>query len=272
MSYNVIIFAQVNEMIKKPLQAFGLFCIALVSMLVLLPVTASSPLPQINLSTPTPGADGRIIYIVKENDTCTSISLLMGISEQDLRSLNNLQSNADGDDCSFLWVGQELIIREKPQETPTPTPQITAEPTATPFKGNGTICVYLFNDENGNALAEETELPIAGGAVSLTDRLSMINETGTTSDTGDSLCFPDIPEGDYNISVAIPEGYNPTTVMNFALTLKAGQVSTVDFGAQTGSGMQPVFGEESASPLLLVVGIVFVALGVGLWFYVRRIA
>ncbi len=259
-------------MIKKPLQAIGLFCIALVSMLILLPATASSPLPQISLSTPTPGADGRIIYIVKENDTCTSISLLMGISEQDLRQLNNLQSNTDQDDCSFLWVGQELIIREKPQETPTPTPEVQAEPTATPFKGNGTICVFLFDDENGNALAEETELPIAGGAVSLTDRLSTINETGTTTDSGDALCFSDIPEGDYNISVAIPEGYNPTTVMNFALTLNAGQVSTVDFGAQAGSGLQPVFGEESSSPLLLIVGIFFVALGVGLWFYVRRMA
>ena len=259
-------------MTKKPLQAIGLFCIALASMLILLPATAASPLPQINLSTPTPGADGRIIYIVKENDTCTSISLLMGISEQDLRQLNNLQSTTDRDDCSFLWVGQELIIREKPQETPTPTPMITAEPTATPFKGNGTICVYLFNDENGNALDEDAELPLAGGAVSLTNRLNTINETGTTADTGESLCFADIPEGDYNISVAIPEGYNPTTVMNFALTLNAGQVSTVNFGAQPGSGMQPVFGENSSSPLMLIVGIVFVALGVGLWFYVRRMS
>ena len=259
-------------MTKKLLQAIGLFCIALASMLILLPATAASPLPQINLSTPTPGADGRIIYIVKENDTCTSISLLMGISEQDLRQLNNLQSTTDRDDCSFLWVGQELIIREKPQETPTPTPMITAEPTATPFKGNGTICVYLFNDENGNALDEDAELPLAGGAVSLTNRLNTINETGTTADTGESLCFADIPEGDYNISVAIPEGYNPTTVMNFALTLNAGQVSTVNFGAQPGSGMQPVFGENSSSPLMLIVGIVFVALGVGLWFYVRRMS
>jgi LysM domain. len=259
-------------MTKKPLQAIGLFCIALASMLILLPATAASPLPQINLSTPTPGADGRIIYIVKENDTCTSISLLMGISEQELRQLNNLQSTTDRDDCSFLWVGQELIIREKPQETPHPTPMITAEPTATPFKGNGTICVYLFNDENGNALAEDAELPLAGGAVSLTNRLNTVNETGTTTDTGESLCFADIPEGDYNISVAIPEGYNPTTVMNFALTLSAGQVSTVNFGAQPGSGMQPVFGENSSSLFMLIVGIVFVALGIGLWFYVRRMS
>lgn len=259
-------------MIKKPLQALGLFCVALISMAVLLPITASAPLPQINLSTPTPGVDGRIIYIVKENDTCTSISLLMGISEQELRELNNLQNDTDGDDCSFLWIGQEMLIAIEEEPTITPTSEIPAEPTATPFKGSGTICIFLFNDENGNALAEEIELPVAGGAVSLTDRLSTVNQTGTTDDTGESLCFVDIPEGDYNISVAIPEGYNPTTVMNYALTLNAGQVSTIDFGAQPGSGLQPVFGEESSSPLLLVLGIFFVLVGGGLWFYVRRMA
>lgn len=259
-------------MIKKPLQALGLFCVALISMMFFLPATASAPLPQISLSTPTAGADGRILYIVKENDTCTSISLLMGIDEQELRTLNNLENTEDGDDCDFLWVGQELLIGTIQEPTVTPTPEVPAEPTPTPFKGSGTICIYLFNDENGNALAEETELPIAGGAVSLTDRLSTVNETGTTDDSGDSLCFTDIPEGDYNISVAIPEGYNPTTVMNYSLTLSAGQVSTIDFGAQPGSGLQPVFGEDSSSPLLLVAGIIFIVIGVGLWIYVRRMS
>ena len=257
---------------KKPIQAFGLFCVALIGMFIFLPTTASAPLPQISLSTPTPGADGRIIYIVKENDTCTSISLLMGISEQELRELNNLEAKPGADDCNFLWVGQELLIAIKAEATVTPTSEIPLEPSPTPLKGNGTICIFLFEDENGNALAEETELPIAGGAVSLTDRLSVVNQTGITDDSGDLLCFTDIPEGDYNISVAIPEGYNPTTVMNYALKLNAGQVSTIDFGAQPGSGLQPVFGEESSSPLLLVIGVFFVAAGIGLWFYIKKIA
>ncbi len=257
---------------KKSLQALGLFCIALISMVVFLPATASAPLPQIAIATPTPGADGRIIYIVKENDNCLSIALINGITEQELRELNNLQNNTDGDDCNFLWVGQELLIGTVEEPTVAPTPEVPLEPTPTPLKGNGSICVYLFNDENGNALAEETELPIAGGAVSLTNRLNTVNQTGTTNDSGESLCFPDIPEGDYNISVAIPEGYNPTTIMNYAISLNAGQVSTIDFGAQPGSGLQPAFGEESSSPLMLVLGIFFVLVGVGLWFYVRRMS
>jgi hypothetical protein len=253
-------------MMKKILQASGLLFILLMAGLVLFPSAAHSINAQAVISTPTPGADGRIIYIVKENDTCISIALTMGISEQQLREYNNLE----GDDCQFLFVGQELLVGIKEADTPTPTSQVPVEPTPTPFKGNGTICIYLFNDENGNALSEETELPLAGGAVSVTNRLGTVNQTGTTADTGDPLCFADIPEGEYNISVAIPEGYNPTTVMNYALTLGAGEVSTINFGAQPGSGLRQTFQQDRPSPLFLVLGIFFIAVGVGLWFYVRR--
>lgn len=257
-------------MVKKLIQAFGLFFIFLAGLLVLLPATASAPLPQATIATPTPGADGRILYIVKENDTCISIALTMGITEQELRDLNNLE----GDDCQFLLVGQELLIGIQEEPTPTATTEVPLEPTATPLAGNGTICIYLFIDENGNALAEETELPLAGGAVSVTNRLGTVNQTGTTvaNEDKEPVCFSEIPEGDYNISVAIPEGYNPTTVMNYALTLGAGEISTIDFGAQPGSGLRPAFGTERPSPVFLVLGFFFIAIGVGLWVYVRRMA
>lgn len=254
-------------MLKKILKACGLFFIAIALFALGLPTRADPSLAQAIIFTPTPGVDGRIIYIVKEGDNCISIALTMGITEQELRELNNLE----GDDCQFLFVGDELLIGIVEEDTPTPTPEEPVEPTATPIKGNGTICIYLFNDENGNALAEETELPLAGGAVSVTNRLGTVNQTGTTGDSGESFCFNDIPEGDYNISVAIPEGYNPTTVMNYALTLGAGEVSTINFGAQPGSGLRPAFQEERPSPLFLVLGIFFIAVGVGLWFYVRKL-
>jgi hypothetical protein len=253
-------------MMKKFMRAFGLFSMIIIPVLLLIPTTASVPLPQAVISTPTPQPDGRIIYIVKENDTCISIALLMGISEQELRELNNLAA----EDCQFIFAGQELLVGIEEEDTPAPTAEVTAAPTPTPFKGNGSICIYLFHDENGNALSEETELPLAGGAVSITDRLNTVNLTGETDDSGETLCFSEIPEGDYNISVAIPEGYNPTTVMNYALTIGAGEVSTVDFGAQPGSGLRPAFDTERPSPLLLVLGIFFIGAGIGLWFYVRR--
>jgi hypothetical protein len=58
--------------------------------------------------------------------------------------------------------------------------------------------------------------------------------------------------------------------MNYAITIGAGEVSTVDFGAQPGSGLRPTFDQESPSPWMLALGIFFIAAGVGLWFYVRK--
>ena len=101
------------------LRALGLFSMIAIPLLVLIPTTASVPLPQAVIATPTPGADGRIIYIVKENDTCISIALLMGISEQELRELNNLAA----EDCQFIFVGQELLVGIVEEPTPEPTPE-----------------------------------------------------------------------------------------------------------------------------------------------------
>lgn len=254
-------------MIKKQMHVLGAFAVCLLVMIMFITTTGSYPLPQAYYYTPTPQADGRILYTVKANDTCISIALLNGITEDDLRALNNLQ----GDDCLYLQEGQQLLlgVLEEPTATAEAV-QTTLEPTATPFKGNGTICIYLFNDENGNAMAEEVELPLAGGEVSVRDRLSIVNLTGTTDDSGDPICFEDIPEGDYDLSVAIPEGYNPTTVLNYTLNLLPGDVSIVDFGAQPSSRALPIFGEDNSSPFLGILGIVFVAAGVGLWFYLRK--
>jgi hypothetical protein len=254
-------------MIKKQMHVLGAFAVCLLVMIMFITTTGSYPLPQAYYYTPTPQADGRILYTVKANDTCISIALLNGITEDDLRALNNLQ----GDDCLYLQEGQQLLlgVLEEPTATAEAV-QTTLEPTATPFKGNGTICIYLFNDENGNAMAEEVELPLAGGEVSVRDRLSIVNLTGTTDDSGDPICFEDIPEGDYDLSVAIPEGYNPTTVLNYTLNLLPGDVSIVDFGAQPSSRALPMFGEDNSSPFLGILGIVFIAAGVGLWFYLRK--
>ena len=65
---------------------------------------AAAPQAQIYYSTPTPDVDGRIVYIVKPGETCLSISLLTGISLNDLRTLNNLN-----EDC-LLRENQQLLL------------------------------------------------------------------------------------------------------------------------------------------------------------------
>jgi hypothetical protein len=131
--------------------------------------------------------------------------------------------------------------------------------------------VLLYHDINGDAMRQEEEPAIPDGAVSMSDRLGKVSLTLTTAAGTDSVCFKEVPEGEYNISVAVPEGYNPTTAMNYALTVKAGDQSTLDFGAQPNSASAPVTPADGGrSPLLGILGGLLLAGGLGLGLYVRR--
>jgi hypothetical protein len=254
---------------------FALTMLILAAWLMSLSVpAAASPEPQIAYFTPTPRPDGRIIYIVKENDTCIRIALLHKISEEQLRNLNNLR----GANC-IIQVGQELLIGlSGPVDTPTPGPSPTPTPllpTPTPLPGKGSVCIVLFEDVNGNGLLEETESLLLGGAVSLSDRKGAYSKTGTTLDDPENpMCFENVPEGDYNISLAVPQGYNPTTSTSRSLKLVAGDTSTLDFGAQVSLKAPPASSgtvNESRIPLFGVLGAVLILGGVGLAIYLRRI-
>ncbi len=204
----------------------------------------ASPPPQLpQYATPTPQPDGRIIYIVKEGDNCISIAALNGIS-LDLLYGQNPQLETD---CSNLIPGMQLLLGLGGPAAYTPTPGPSPTPTIppaspTPFSGTTEVCILLYDDFNGNALREETEPGLAGGQVSVTDINGAYSQTQSTvsaidPDTEEPVrtCFSDVPEGTFNISIAIPEGYNPTTQISSRLKVKAGDTAFVRFGAQSKS-------------------------------------
>jgi LysM repeat protein len=233
-----------------------------------IPVRAAPP-QQVPIYTPTPGPDGRIIYIVKPNDTLLSISLLTGVPLDKLKALNNLTSDT-------IVVGQPLLlglggpaeVTFTPGPSPTPTPIL---PTSTPKPGTAKLCIILFNDQNGDSIRQETEPSIPNGAISVTNRSGSVSLTETTPSGLDPTCFDKVPEGDYNVSVAIPSGFNPTTVTNFAIPLKGGDTTYLDFGAQaneetlanaptpTGSGRSPILGILGGALLLIGLGLAIFA-------------
>src|SRR5919109_418690 len=194
--------------------------------------------PKAQFVTATPGPDGRILYTVVENDSCLQIALLHGITEVQLRQLNTrLDQN-----CTLL-VGQQLVVGivsvNEPTAGPAPTlPSPTV--TATPVRGTTEVCVLLFNDMNGDAVRQETELGIEGGAVSLTNLNGSYSQTQNTSAAVDPdtlepvrACFVDVPSGEYNVSMAVPDDYNPTMLVSYTLTVKAGDRAEIGFGAQS---------------------------------------
>lgn len=235
--------------------------------------TSENTYLQVPIYTPTAQPDGRIIYIVKEGDTITSIALINGISEDDLRGMNNIVGD-------IITVGQELLLGfgGPPEEIitpgPTPTPTISL-PTPTPQAGFGDLCILLFNDLNGDSLRQEEEASIPGGAISIKNRVGTVSESVETVSGLEAHCFEQIPEGLFTISVAIPPGYNPTTNTSFDVELGPGDITYVDFGAQASSetvAQVAIIPEEGQkSPVLGIIGGVILLLGAGLALFAGRL-
>jgi len=257
----------------------SLFVIILLLLGLSLPSGAvvAAPQPQ-GFATSTPGPDGRIIYIVKEGDTCSQVALLHGIAVTQLR-----QFNTRLDENCTLTPGQQLIVGLSVSSLPTAGPA-TAPPTPTatltPVSGTTEVCILLFNDANGDALRQETEFGIDGGAVSLTNVNGSYSKTENTTSAVDPdtlepvrACFVDVPQGDYNISMAVPDDYNPTMAVSYKLTVKAGDRASIDFGAQskTVTVSDPAATEGSGrSPLLGIFGLLLLLGGAGLGYYAYR--
>lgn len=258
----------------------SLSLITLLLIAVALPANDAFAAPNLQgIITATPGPDGRIMYIVADGDNCSSIALAHGITVTVLR-----QFNTRLDENCILNVGQQLVVGlVAPNTAPTagafPTPTLPSV-TATPFTGTTEVCILLFDDANGDALRQETEFGIDGGAVSLTNLNGSYSQTQNTTSAIDPdliepirSCFLEVPPGEYNVSMAIPDGYNPTMTLSYKLEIKAGDRASVDFGAQSQTVTISDSTEEGGggrSSALGFFGILLLFGGIGLGYYAYR--
>jgi LysM repeat protein len=251
--------------------------------LVLFPVYADTdarPLAQPTpFLTPTPRADGRIVYVVQEDDTLWRIAAIAGLTLEELMALNGIQP---GD---FLTPGTELFLGsaslvggtgegEGLQTEPTEIPL-----TPTPIVGTGDICVLLFEDLNGNGSLEEDEPALPGGQVSVVALTGDLVGEYTTEALDleinpDGYCFEELINGDYNVSAAVPANYNPTTGLNVPVLINPGEIKYLQFGAQPSSALGGSNGAQGGgrSTLLGVVGLAFLAAAGGLAYYASRMS
>ena len=243
-----------------------------------LPLHGANAAPMAQFVTATPGPDGRILYTVVAGDSCLQVALLHGITVQQLRQFN---TRLDAD-CT-LAVGQQLVVGLASLNAPTAGPAPTLpSPTVTPTPVSGTteVCVLLFEDKNGDALRQETELGLEGGAVSLTNLNGSYSETQNTSSAIDPdtlepvrSCFIDVPGGEYNVSMAVPDEYNPTMLLSYNLSVKAGDRASIDFGAQskTITVNEPTDTQGTdRSSILGIFGFLLLIGGAGLGYYAYR--
>jgi LysM repeat protein len=241
------------------------------------PAKASPPAQATPLPTPTPGADGRIIYIVQDGDSVWVIAAKFSLDLAELYALNNLDP-----DNPLIVPGQGLLLGlagpadTNPTAAPAQTPT-SALPTEAPSPGAGVLCILVYDDINGDAFHQELEPSIGGAAISISARSGSYAETVETEAQAEPLpiCLEALSEGSYSVSVAIPEGYNPTTQLTFDLPLMAGDESNIAFGAQQSSTAveeNPAEVQEGGTvPVFGIVGGILLVAGIGLALFAGRL-
>lgn len=218
--------------------------------------------------TPTPGPDGRIIYIVQEGDSLWTIAALSGKTVEELMALNGIQP---GDYLTpgaqlLLGLGGPVLPTAEPEARPTAT---FVPPTPTPVFGTGEICVLLFLDVNGNARLDAGESGLAAGQISIAEPSGTVAGEHTTDGSPEGFCFVGLPNGDYNVSAAAPQDHNPTTAMNVPVRLAPGEVKYIEFGAQASAALGGG-GGGSRSTFMGVLGVGLLAMAAVLGYFAAR--
>ena len=259
----------------KPVLAIFLLVTGVFLLWLQIPV-AASPARQVAYPSPTPGPDGKIIYIVKAGETCTQISLLYGVSVEYIRTTNLLDQNCTLREGQALMIGVGTASGGSPTPGPSPTPTPVL-PTATPsLGGSAQVCVLMYDDVNGDALRQASEVAIAGAAISLTSADGTYSQTQTSVINPDAtvyqgMCFANVPPGKYSVSVAAPDGYNPTQNLTSSLDVNPGDSDFVNFGAQpkaVPAATTPA--SKGPSPLLGIIGAALLLGGIGMGAYTWR--
>jgi murein DD-endopeptidase MepM/ murein hydrolase activator NlpD len=241
-----------------------------------LPVAAAPSVQGFMTATPAP--DGRILYFVQEGDNCSIVAVKHNIGVAQLR-----QFNTRLDENCTLTIGQQLVVGLASSNPPTAGPAPTLLPptaTVTPVSGTTEVCVLLFDDINGDALRQETEFGVDGGAVSLTNLHGSYSQTQPTSSAIDPdtlepvrACFLDVPGGEYSVGVAVPDEYNATMLVTYTLNVKAGDRASIDFGAQSKTITVSEAADQEAggrSSALGIFGFLLLLGGAGLGYYAYR--
>jgi hypothetical protein len=262
-------------LIKKFL-AVGLGLVGLFILLagLSLPVRAAALLQLTPFPTPTADVDGKIFYIVQEGDTLWRISAITGVSVDQLRALNKLgldQAIVPGQKL-LIGLGSSSATQQPGELLPT---EVVITSTVTPPPGWGILCVLLYNDQNGDAVRQVDEPAISGGAVSISNASGSFSKTGQTTSSVPGVCFEEVPEGEYSVSVALPDGYNPTTFTTRSVTVSPGDQRKMNFGAQPNQEKaeevsvipSPSAPPTKKSPLLGILGGAILVIGLGLGLY-----
>jgi LysM repeat protein len=233
------------------------------------PVTINPPPAMVAVESKAAASNGgRISHIVKPGNTLFALALQYGVPVDQIMALNGLKPD------SRIEIGRELIIA-----LPAPKPQVAAEPgggnpfisTGSTGSGRGAICLRTFADAdaNGQYLAGELPLALAGLHVSVLNAQNEMVVDRTLETAATESCFTDLPATTYRVLADLPIGYLATQQRRWSISLPSDAVIAVPFGVQLDPAAQNQFPIEWVTILmgLLVVGAL---IGIALWLRRRR--
>jgi hypothetical protein len=122
---------------------------------------------------------------------------------------------------------------EQQSSESTATSQEPAGPPAPPpvMVGPREISGYVFEDKNRNGLFDAGEERLGSQTVIVTNPTATKRLHDATTDASGSFRFADLRDGEYRVSVMVPEGFDRTNDDSFSVMVLGNQPMTeVHFG------------------------------------------
>ena len=226
------------------------------------PQPAATQPPQAQpLPAATADATGAVAHIVIAGDTLFGLSLQYNVPIEQIYQLNGLNSQ------SILSIGQKIIVKGgagAPAAQPTAAPD--AQPTAAPAQAGtpsapeagaataappaeqptvaptavanaiSQLCVFAFEDANGDGLLDEGEAAVANTKFTIIDSQNSPVTDYLSTDDNAPHCFSDLPPGQYKVNIRPAPSATATSDKLWNVSLTSGSTVDVNFGSRGGEG------------------------------------
>jgi LysM repeat protein len=225
------------------------------------------PLPAV------PDATGSVVHTIVSGDTLFGLSLQYNVPIEQIYQLNGLNSQ------SILSIGQKVIIKGGPgapavQPTAAPPAQPTAAPaqaatqsapdaavptaaaqpaqpaaapTASAANDISQLCVFSFEDANGDGLLDEGESPVPDTKFTVVNGQNTAVAEHVSTDQSTAHCITDLAPGQYKVNVKPAPNATATSDKLWNVSLTSGSSVNVNFGSRGGESSSSTSTSETGA-------------------------
>lgn len=126
--------------------------------------------------------------------------------------------------------------RQQEQQASSESPAASQAPAAAPgpppvMVGPREISGYVFDDKNRNGQFDTGDERLGSATVVVTNLAATKRLHNATTDASGSFRFGDLADGEYRVSVLVPDGFDRTNDDSFSVTVLGNQpMAEVHFG------------------------------------------